>query len=117
MNAFEEGFLMGVLAGEGHFGGDRFRPHIILHMRVRHQKLLEWVQRMIPASKLYGPYLHDGRHCMQWMARGRALRQELLPLLLKNYQFFDDHIRYRISRMINKYQLCEPGTIPLPPID
>jgi hypothetical protein len=32
MTSYEEGFLMGVLVGEGHFGGDRLRAHVILHM-------------------------------------------------------------------------------------
>jgi hypothetical protein len=111
MTSYEEGFLMGVLVGEGHFGGDRFHAHVILHMHARHEKLLTWFLTMVPGSKLYGPYLHDGRHCMQWMARGKALRQELLPILLRNFDHLDDHIQHRIRRMISKYKLCDQGQL------
>jgi len=55
MTSYEEGFLMGVLVGEGHFGGDRLRPHVILHMHARQEKLLTWFLTMVPGSKLYGP--------------------------------------------------------------
>jgi tRNA(Ile)-lysidine synthase TilS/MesJ len=107
MNDYEEGFLMGLLVGEGYFGGDKIRAQVNIKMHVRHQKLLVWCLRMIPGSKLYGPYHHCGRHYLQWMARGKALRQVLLPILLRNFHSFDDHIKYRISRMIEEYHLCE----------
>ena len=35
----------------------------------------------LPELRLYGPYHHGGRSYYQWMARGRALVQDLLPLL------------------------------------
>ena len=111
MTSYEEGFLMGVLVGEGHFSGDRFHAHVILRMHARHEKLLTWFLTMVPGSKLYGPYLHDGRHCMQCMARGKALRQELLPILLRNFDHLDDHIQHRIRRMISKYKLCDQGQL------
>jgi hypothetical protein len=114
MTSYEEGFLMGVLVGEGHFGGDRAHAHVILHMHERHQKLLTWFLVMVPGSKLYGPYLHNGRHCMQWMARGKVLREVLLPILLRNYDGLDEHIQFRISRMIRKYKLCEQSLLKLP---
>jgi hypothetical protein len=107
MNDYEEGFLMGLLVGEGHFGGYKMQAQVNIKMHVRHQKSLAWCLRMIPGSKLYGPYHHGGRHYMQWMTRGKALRQVLLPLLLKNFHTFDDQIQYRISRMIEEHLLCE----------
>jgi hypothetical protein len=117
MTSYEEGFLMGVLVGEGHFGGDRFHAHVILHMHTRQKKLLSWFLMMVPGSKLYGPYLQNGRHCMQWMARGKALRQELLPILQRNLDRLDDHIQQRIRRMIEKYKLCEQGLLEWPSTD
>jgi hypothetical protein len=48
---------------------------------------------------------------MQWMVRGKALRQELLPILLRNFNRLDDHIQQRISRMIEKYELRERGLL------
>ena len=32
-----------------------------------------------PSTQLYGPYHHGGRSYYQWMARGRALVEDLLP--------------------------------------
>ncbi|MGZ4170927.1 MAG: hypothetical protein ACXVRN_06165, partial [Solirubrobacteraceae bacterium] len=34
-----------------------------------------------PNCRLYGPYHHGGRSYYQWMARGRALVEDVLPLL------------------------------------
>ncbi len=78
---FEQGLLVGVLIGEGHFGGDGRQPHVTLRMHVRHEALFSWIDRTFPGGKIYGPYNHDGRHYLQWMARGRYLREELLPIL------------------------------------
>jgi hypothetical protein len=73
--------LVGLLIGEGHFGGDGRQPHITLRMHARHQSLFEWIDQTFPGGKLYGPYDHGGRHYLQWMARGSYLRDVLVPLL------------------------------------
>jgi hypothetical protein len=78
---FEKGLLIGVLIGEGHFGGDGRQPHVTLRMHVRHEALFDWIGRTFPGGKLYGPYDHGGRHYYQWMARGSYLRDVLLPIL------------------------------------
>jgi hypothetical protein len=78
---FEIGLLIGVLIGEGHFGGDGRQPQVTLRMHVRHEPLFRWLERTFPGGKLYGPYSHDGRDYFQWMARGNYLRDELIPLL------------------------------------
>jgi hypothetical protein len=80
-NDFEEGLLVGLLIGEGHFGGDGRQPHVTLRMHVRHEDLFAWLLSTFPGGKLYGPYNHDGRHYLQWMARGAHLRDVLLPVL------------------------------------
>jgi hypothetical protein len=77
---FDRGIIVGLLLG-GSFGGDGRQPHVILRMHVRHEALLRWLVSRLPASRLYGPYTHGGRSYYQWMARGRALVEELLPLL------------------------------------
>lgn len=69
------------MVGEGHFGGDGKQPQVTLRMHARHESLFRWLEDEVPGSKVYGPYNHSGRHYMQWMARGRALRQVLVPLL------------------------------------
>jgi hypothetical protein len=78
---FELGFLAGLLVGEGHFGGDGRQPQVALRMHIRHEAIFRWLERTFPGGRLYGPYNHDGRHYFQWMARGRFLRDELVPLL------------------------------------
>lgn len=78
---FEIGVLVGILVGEGHFGGDGRQPHVTLRMHVRHEALFRWIERTFPGGRLYGPYNHGGREYFQWMARGAFLRDELVPLL------------------------------------
>jgi hypothetical protein len=78
---FDIGFLLGVLVGEGHFGGDGRQPQITLRMHTDHETLFRWIQETFPGGKLYGPYNHGGRRYFQWMARGEFLRRELVPLL------------------------------------
>jgi hypothetical protein len=80
MRDFERGLLLGILIGEGHFGGDGRQPHITVRMHSRHRALFEWLLQTIPGSRLYGPYQHGGRDYCQWMVRGAALRG-LLPVL------------------------------------
>jgi hypothetical protein len=78
---FELGFLVGLLAGEGHFGGDGRQPHVTLRMHVRHEAIFRWLERTFPGGRVYGPYHHGGRNYLQWMARGSFLRDDLVPLL------------------------------------
>ena len=72
---------MGLLIGEGHFGGDGRQPQVTLRMHVGHARLFDWIETTFPGGRLYGPYHHDGRHYFQWMARGSYLREVLVPLL------------------------------------
>jgi len=78
---FDKGYMVGLLVGEGHFGGDGRQPQVTLRMHVRHEALFKWIERTFPGGKLYGPYNHDGRHYFQWMARGSYLREVLMPVL------------------------------------
>jgi hypothetical protein len=81
MTELETGILVGLLIGEGHFGGDGRQPQVTLRMHTDHQALFLWLMRTLPGGKLYGPYHHGGRHYFQWMARGAYLRDTLIPLL------------------------------------
>ncbi len=81
LSEFEIGYLIGILVGEGHFGGDGKQPQVTLRMHTDHERLFQWLDTRLPGSKLYGPYHHGGRSYYQWMARGPFLRDELLPLL------------------------------------
>ena len=66
---------------------------------------IRWLKEKLPASKLYGPYNHGGRHYYQWMARGQALKEHLLPILMRHLDIVDDHVRGRIEDMIRDYSL------------
>jgi len=76
----ELGILVGLLVGEGHFGGDGRTPQVTLRMHIRHEAMFRWLVARW-GGKLYGPYHHDGRSYYQWMARGAYLRETLVPLL------------------------------------
>ncbi|MGB9904153.1 MAG: hypothetical protein ACPLQO_05710 [Desulfotomaculales bacterium] len=80
LDHFSCGFLLGLLVGEGHFGGDGKQPQITLRMHTRHRALFEWLVSKVPGSRLYGPYSHGGRSYFQWMLRGEALKK-IIPLL------------------------------------
>jgi hypothetical protein len=81
LSPFEQGVVVGILIGEGSFGGDGKQPQITLRMHTRHASLFDWLTRRFPRSKLYGPYGHGGRSYYQWMARGPALVEDVLPVL------------------------------------
>jgi hypothetical protein len=78
---FERGVVAGVLIGQGSFGGDGRQPQVTLRMHVRHESLFRWLVSRFPRSRLYGPYHHGDRSYFQWMARGRMLVEDLLPVL------------------------------------
>lgn len=101
---FEEGMLVGLLIGEGHFGGDGRQPHVTLRMHERHEALFRWLERTFPGGRLYGPYEHGGRRYFQWMARGVYLRQELVPLLRRALSpSLDRYAHLRFLAMCERY--------------
>lgn len=100
----DRGIVAGVLIGEGHFGGDGKYPQITLRMHVRHEALFHWLQARFPRSRLYGPYDHGGRHYYQWMARGAALVEDVLPVVEAVVtEDLDAHAHARIAEMREKY--------------
>jgi hypothetical protein len=100
----EQGILVGLLIGEGHFGGDGRQPQVTVRMHVRHESLLRWLADRVPGSRLYGPYHHGDRHYFQWMVRGRALTDDLLPLLRRHITpELDAHAHARVMAMVDKY--------------
>ena len=112
LDPYEEGFLLGILVGEGHFGGDGKQAQVTVRMHVRHEKLFRWLFEKIPGSKLYGPYHHGGRDYFQWMVRGQALRDRLLPILKRRLSHLDDYTRQRVEGMVLHYRLTGPGANP-----
>ena len=103
-NDFEEGVLVGLLVGEGHFGGDGRQPQVTLRMHVRHEAMFRWIERTFPGGRLYGPYDHSGRRYYQWMARGPFLRDELLPMLDRRLSGrLDSYAQGRVEDMRQQY--------------
>ena len=114
LDPFDAGFLIGILVGEGHFGGDGRQPQVTLRMHTDHEALFRWLMDRFPASRLYGPYDHGGRSYFQWMARGPFLRTTLLPILERNLR--PEHSArawHRYREMRQRYRL-DP-TAPLEP--
>jgi hypothetical protein len=104
LSDLECGLLAGVLIGEGHFGGDGKKPHITLRMHVRHESLFRWLQARFPRARLYGPYSHGGREYYQWMARGPALAQDVLPIVERVLsENVDAHVAARVRAMRERY--------------
>ena len=118
---FDLGFLVGLLVGEGHFGGDGRQPQVTLRMHVRHEAIFRWLKTTFPGGRVYGPYNHGGRHYLQWMARGHFLRDELVPQLDRLLSpSLDRHSFDRYQLMKARYPLLagdrttpgEPGSAP-----
>jgi hypothetical protein len=101
---YERGLIVGVLVSAGSFGGDGKQPQVTLRMHVRHESLLHWLAERVPGSRVYGPYHHGGRSYAQWMVRGRALLDELLPLLEAELNpQLDSHAAMRLEEMTERY--------------
>lgn len=104
LSDFDHGFLLGLLVGEGSFGGDGKQPQITLRMHTRHEVLFRWLAERFPRTKVYGPYHHGGRSYLQWMARGRTLVEDVLPLLdPERVRELDAHAGERLETMLTKY--------------
>ncbi|MGI8902477.1 MAG: hypothetical protein ACR2IP_02185 [Solirubrobacteraceae bacterium] len=110
LTAFEEGLVVGLLIGEGHFGGDGRKPQVTVRMHVRHESLLRWLHERFPRSRLYGPYHHGDRHYFQWMARGRALSEDLMPILDRHIRpELDGYAHERLATMRERYPRAFAG--------
>jgi hypothetical protein len=104
LSDFDRGFFIGLLVGEGSFGGDGRQPQVVLRMHVRHEAIFRWLQARFPHCRLYGPYHHSGRSYYQWMARGRALVEDVLPLLEADILAERDaHSAERFDTMCERY--------------
>jgi len=104
LTAFERGVVVGVLIGEGSFGGDGKQPQVTLRMHVRHEALFRWLIERFPRTRLYGPYGHGGRSYYQWMARGVALVEDVLPVLEEGVRAdLDGYAAGRLAEMRERY--------------
>src|SRR5579884_2970347 len=101
---FDRGVFVGLMIGQASFGGDGKQPQITLRMHTRHESLFRWLIDRFPESRLYGPYHHGGRSYYQWMARGRVLVRDVLPLLERYLgDDVDGHAAGRFRQMLDRY--------------
>ena len=104
LSDFDRGVVVGLLVGEGSFGGDGKQPQVTLRMHTRHEALFHWLMERFPETRLYGPYHHGGRSYYQWMARGPALVRDVLPLLEAEINTsLDGHAAERFETMRERY--------------
>ena len=104
LSDFDRGVLIGLLIGEGSFGGDGKQPQVTLRMHIRHEAIFRWLVDRFPATRLYGPYHHGGRSYYQWMARGTALVRDILPVLQEApVERLDGHAAERLRGMLERY--------------
>jgi hypothetical protein len=104
LSDFDRGVLVGLLVGEGSFGGDGKQPQITLRMHTRHEAIFRWLMERFPETRLYGPYHHGGRSYYQWMARGPALVHTVLPVLEAELRSdLDGHAAERFEAMLTRY--------------
>ena len=104
LSDFDRGVFVGLLIGEGSFGGDGKQPQVTLRMHTRHEAIFHWLMDRFPSTRLYGPYHHGGRSYYQWMARGRALVRDVLPLLEDALEAgIDGHAAARLETMCRRY--------------
>jgi hypothetical protein len=100
----ERGLVAGILMSEGSFGGDGKQPHVMLRKHVRHESLMRWLVARFPRSRLYGPYHHGDRSYFQWVARGPALVEDVLPVLEELVVAeLDAHAAARLQDMCERY--------------
>jgi hypothetical protein len=104
LDDFHRGLVIGVLVGEGSFGGDGRQPQVTLRMHTRHRALFDTLTSCFPRSRLYGPYDHGGRSYYQWMMRGQPLVEDLMPLLDDAlHAGIDEHAAARYALMCERY--------------
>ena len=114
LSDFDRGLLVGLLIGEGSFGGDGKQPQVTLRMHVRHEAIFHWLVDRFPATRLYGPYHHGGRSYYQWSARGRYLREVIVPLVQRHRDLLDAYTAARFDTMCERYTIAREEAVPAP---
>src|SRR3954462_3495997 len=104
LKGFERGLCVGLLRGEGGFGGDGRQPQVTVRMHTRHEALFRWLESRFPRCRLYGPYHHGGRSHSRGGARGGASVPDARPLLeAELHAGLDGHAAARLEAMLHDY--------------
>jgi len=101
----EHGFLLGILVGEGSFGGDGKQPQVSVRMHERHEQMFKRLESLIEGSKLYGPYHHSNRAYYQWMVRGEPLKALIREGFFDPIEQWDAYAWERFQTMCVKYRI------------
>jgi len=116
VEAFDIGYLMGLIVGEGSFTGDRAAPVLSVKLHEEDPEPLQWLARSL-GGKVYGPYRYDRRHFFVYRLRGRALRSAI-PLFLAYLP--ESRKRRQFLGWLAKYELRadtpEGAPAPSPPV-
>ncbi len=104
LDPFEEGFLLGILVGEGPSAAmaGRHRSPCACTSVMRSSSDGSWRSCQAPACT---GRIITAAATNHWMARGKVLRESLLPALLRRLPVLDDHVRGRVEDMIRDYGL------------
>jgi hypothetical protein len=92
VQAFEIGYIMGLVVGAGSFTADRQQPSLQVKMHARDPFPLRYLSDRL-GGRVYGPYEHQGRRYYTWLLRGAPLRaavpvfRDYLPESWKREQF------------------------------
>src|SRR3712207_5919380 len=104
LSELDQGLAAGVLLSQGSFGGDGKQPQITLRLHTRHEALFRWLMERFPRTRLYGPYHHGDRSYFQWMARGQALVEDVLPVLERAITpEVDEYAASRLAELRSNY--------------
>ncbi len=81
LSEFERGVVVGLLIGEGPFGGDGKQPQMTLRMHVRHEAPLSLARGALPASPPLRPLRPRRPQLLPVDGARPALVEDVLPLL------------------------------------
>jgi len=96
---FDIGFLVGLLVGEGSFGGDGKHALVAIGMHPDHAEVFRWLSSHFPGGRVYGPYRYGIRKILRWHATGPFLKHTVIPIL-------DRYLHPRYSRRVFRRYLA-----------
>jgi hypothetical protein len=76
VDPFDEGYIAGLVVGEGCWTGDKHAPALAVKMHADDPQPIQHLERIL-GGRIYGPYRHGGRHYHLYLLRGVALRRAL----------------------------------------
>ena len=105
MDAHDEGIVVGLLAGEGHFGGDGRQAQVTLRMHVRHEKLFRWLAGAFPSKAgCTGRTTTAAATTSSGWRAGRRSSATCFPLLERHITpELDSHAYERLTAMTVSY--------------